>query len=254
MKNSKVHKVCLSEDVSNTLHKSKLKMTRSLKRVSDNKSQLQTTPVFSKIVPNLLLSYIYFLNSSHTCYINIGYDVETFHLKIIIYKKGKLQKWSFSDWQCFYKNLEAIQNFFLTNGLNNTLEEYNKTSSDMSERKIIFNLSNSKNQKKLIFIEQEEKILLNSEEWKNIYDLATFLNSVILWCKIVWNEIEMYYNEYYKKCKLLQVFILPPEEFFLPLPSPYSYCNYSRLFSEIPVFCRTRLKNDLNTLTSNTNS
>lgn len=195
--------------------------------------------------PALLLSYTYFLNSNHTCYISIGYDVDTFKLKVIVYKNMINQEWMYEDWDYLYKNSTVIQDKFLGNQKNDT---------NLSDYNIKTNVGGNKMSCKVLLLQQDRqaitfktdtsKITMVLAEWMLFYKILNFLNSVIKMYNSVWYEVEQYYNLYYDRCKQLQVDELPQNEYFIPIPTTYNCCNFSRLFNEIPILCQKKLQQD----------
>lgn len=189
-------------------------------------------------VPSLLLSYSYFLNEKHTSYISVGYDAETFKLKILFYKNTNFQVLEWCDWINIYNNINIINNFFANP---------NKTRMiDLSRDDCNFKLS-SRNHEKCWIIDGKtrgNKLIFNEREWERFHQLSTYLNSIISWCHVFWIEIENYYRIYANKCIDLNVPTLSADEFFVPYQMINNYCNYSRLFNEIPVLCSRKLSSD----------
>lgn len=199
-------------------------------------------------VPELLLSYTYFLNSHHSCYIRVGYDAESFKLKIVLYKNMIFQEWHFEDWNNLHRNTGAIQKYFQSNedvGIKNDDAVMAKNIVDPRGSSMTFKLLKRSRGKCIMFQTAAARIKMFQSEWEELFVMMDFLNSVINWCSVVWHEIEQYYNLYYQKCIQLQIIKLPPNEFFIPIPSTFNYCNFSRLFNEIPVLCKNRLQQDL---------
>lgn len=189
-------------------------------------------------VPELLLSYTYFLNSQHSCYLRVGYDTESFKLKIVLYKNMIFQEWSFEDWNNLHRNTGTIQNYFQSN-------DGVEIKNDDAASSMTIRLLKRSRGKCIQFQNVAAKIKIFQSEWEELFVMMDFLNTVINWCSVIWHEIEQYYNIYYQKCIQLQVNRLSPNEFFIPIPSTFNYCNFSRLFNEIPVLCKNRLQQDL---------
>ncbi len=207
-----------------------------------------------KPVPGLLLSYTYFLNTQHTCYISVGYDVETLKLKIILYKNMIYQELKLEDWNLLYKNLTTIQNFFVNNVKEFIINQDGIIEVDEYANNVIaYKLISLKQKNCLMFETKSTKIIIDDSEWKKLYMLSHFLNSISIWCNLVWKEIEQYYHIYYDKCNLLNVDELPASEFFIPTPASYNSCNFSRLFNEISFLCRDKIRRDRSTLQLNKN-
>lgn len=195
--------------------------------------------------PMLLLSYTYFLNPNHTCYISIGYDVETFKLKIILYKNMTNQEWLYEDWDYMYKNSTVIQNKFLEGIKSDTYSNRQGIGKNDDGNKLSYKVLFLRQDRKVItFKTGAIKITMTSMEWLEFYKILNFLNSVVKMYNTVWYEVEQYYNLYFDRCNQLQVDELPHSEYFIPIPTTYSYCNFSRLFNEIPVLCQKKIQQD----------
>lgn len=200
--------------------------------------KLNKSPIRKEMlkIPRLLLSYTYFLNGLNTAFISAGYDVESFKLKIIVYKQKSFQVWTFDDWNHLYVNALLINNF-MNKRSNNTIPKNNEFSG--VETNMHYTLSVHKERKYLTFKTASSEIVLSKIEWNNLYMTLKFFNSIIMWCNSAWKDIEYYFNIYYEKCSLLGVNELPVNKFFVA--TTYNYCNFSRLFNEIPIFCRYKL-------------
>ena len=190
------------------------------------------------VVPELLLSYTYFLNDSHTCFMTIGYDVNDFKLKIVVYKNKICICLGIDDWIILYKNAETIDGFFNNKFLSNFYEL------PKSGTGIEFKLSIRKNIRQLI-IANKKKILLDDAEWKKLYNWLPYLTSIATWYDMTSLEIQNYYQQYLQLCIQNKVFSLFPQHFFLTGSQNNCFYNNSRLFQELPIFCNLKLKNDI---------
>lgn len=217
----------------------------------DQQQQQQQVKKDESIVPNLLLSYVYFLNNSHTTYINVGFDINNFEATIVLYKNTKYLCFSFNDWINLYTNIFTINNFF-----QNKDENFDIVLPIYSD-KTIFKLcngceflsgsSNFQNNKYLVCENSatSSKIYLTEQEWNKNLELTSFLQSVITWYEMTSKEIKSYFEIYNEKCLKKGVTSLSSTEYFLPggNSNTYTYfnCNYSRLFSEIPILCKKKI-------------
>lgn len=212
--------------------------------------------------PELLLSYTYFLNPEHSCFVTVGYDIESFNIKIIIMKNLTFQQWSFDDWNHLFKNALEIQKFFCCTDNDGHGEdnkgEGNKMLYDNYERKtnthensgyydkcIKFKMIKQNKKRYIIFHNGDHhhsEIKFMKNEWEILYALIEFLNSIISWCNMSWQEIKRYYDAYYEKCIFLQVNKLPFNEFFM-MTNAYTY-NSSRLFNEVGILCSKKIEHD----------
>jgi hypothetical protein len=192
-----------------------------------------------KVSPSLLLAYTYFLNDDHTSYVSVGYSCIDFNPKIIICSNSNSIKsskgscyveFNFSDWIHFNNNnLQIINKFFMNEG------EYKIPKSKSVHCKLL-------TKQGIKYLVLNRHVFINSDNWNNLFDISTFLTSLITFCNNVWREIEFYYQAYLEKCKLHHVYQLTFNDYFAPF---VSYCNYSRLFNEIPIICKTRLINEI---------
>lgn len=202
-------------------------------------------------VPNLLLSYTYYLNNSHTTSISVGLDTEDFKLKIILYKNGLHHALNYEDWFLLYKNNNHIEAHF--NGEKTIAKNIDGSCG------IRYKLSTRASSKCLTLhqyqqnINKSKKIHINADEWKILNSLSSFLNSIITWFIYSSNDAQLYYEQYVAKCIELNTLKLDSQYFFMPpaltsstpTAHPVYYCNYSRLFHEIPILCNPKLINDL---------
>lgn len=206
-------------------------------------------------IPNLLLSYVYFLNNSHTTYINVGFDTDNFEPSIILYKNIKHLCFSFTDWINLYTNIFTINNFFQNKDSNVDIDlpinstqnifklctDFVITSNNTSSKQNVFN--------KYLICENtstSSQIVITEQEWNTILDRISFLQSVVTWYELTSKEIKNYYKIYAEKCSRKGVTELSSTEYFLPTQDGVNYntyfnCNYSRLYSEIPILCKSKL-------------
>lgn len=206
-----------------------------------NKSTLEKKIKNRKIrqpVPDLLLSYVYFLNEYKTSAIIIGYDAEIFTPKMILLKGKEYQTLSWDDWHFFYNYCYTIHQYFKE-------MDSEKNSNLVNEKSQRFRLAIYNQEKHLIFIENTSKIRLNTCEWERLWDLAPLLHSMFSWYMLTSKEVGSYYSLYLNKCILQNCTKLDYKDFFTPLAENNSYCNYSRLFNELPILSKNKLINDL---------
>ena len=227
----------------NNMHKGKRRI-RNKNRESSRKSSLNRDNnnginfKQTSLPSNLLLAYTYFLNPDHSCFITIGYDAITFEMKIILMKNKKFQEWSINEWYHLYQNAQEIQRYFESNSNNvavsSTLKKVINISNDMTGITIQFDHSD----KKLMIFDSFCKIVIMSNEWYILYSLLNFINSIVNHYYSSSQQIECYFIAYSNKCKQMRTSSLPLNEFFL---FSSSFCNFSRLFNEIPVICCDKL-------------
>lgn len=191
------------------------------------------------VVPNLLLSYTYFLNDNHSCHISIGYDVNDFTFKIILFKNNMFHTLLWDDWRLLFGNSMIIQNHI------NSTYEPNLVELPKLNGNSLFKITVRNNEKCLMSVQYNKKIVLNDIEWRNLYLLMPFINSIATWYSITWNEIQIFYNRYLETCIKRNVLVLQPNEFYEAGEKYHTYFNESRIFNELPVLCCFKLRDDL---------
>lgn len=189
-------------------------------------------------VPDLLLSYVYFLNEFKTASIIIGYDSEMFEPKMLLLKGTEYLTLSWDDWHLFYNNISTIQQFFEG-------DQSEKIAKSVNDKGRKFKLAFTNLEKRLIFTENSSKIKLKTCEWEKLWALAPLLHSIFSWYVLTGKEISSYYTLYLNKCILQNCSKLDYKDFFTPMQENNNYCNYSRLFNELPILSKKKLINDL---------
>lgn len=179
---------------------------------------------------NLLLAYTYFLNESSTKYIGIGFNSETLLPNLIIRSSKKEICLSTLDWITFYTSLQ----------------EESTTDVDDQTRKNKKKLIVKKTQEnEFVFRFDKEKISLTSDEWEKFKTFVNFFNSVMLYNHSAINVINFYINNYLEKCLQNNKKCLDVKEYFEPNMVGQVCLNYSRLFYEIPIYCKNKINNQL---------
>lgn len=111
--------------------------------------------------------------------------------------------------------------------------------------KIESNIPDSKTNRKV-------KILLNEQEYNYIAAFFDYFTNVICKDQLLYQSIYHYYITYLNYCQLHQTKQLPSNFLFLPYYMDNgSTFNYSRLFYELPIICKKKLKTDLNKMNEN---
>lgn len=206
-----------------------------------NNSKKKNKSKHENVVPELLLSYTYFLNAEHTSYISVGLDTNNFKMKIILFKNGIYHNLQWEDWSLLYVNINVIQNHF--NGYGVDFLELPKTPSDI----IHYKLSSRITEKCLILTGDNKKVVIKLKEWMSLYNLMPFINSIVTWYIHTAHDVEIFYHQYLLKCIEVKSFKLEAQHFFIPSTSAtYYQCNYSRLYQEIPLLCQNKIIIDLN--------
>lgn len=214
----------------------KKKMTKRAN--SDNLVQLSSKKSLKYQPPNqLLLSYTYFFDEKYAKYISIGFNIADFKPNIIINHIGEASvTLDLVDWICiFIAKQQEIDEAFKSDKLENKKFSCAK------------NLNVQLNGKLQVL-----KIDNNSftyDEWKILHELNDYIQCVMFWCKQLTADVKNYYNLYVAKCVEKYVYRLDITEFFVP-PDSISRCNFSRMFYELPILCKEKLKNDISVQTN----
>lgn len=191
------------------------------------------------MVPDLLLSYTYFLNYNHSCHLSVGYDVTDFTFKIILFKNNMFHTLLWDDWSLLFGNSSVIQDHF-NSKYGPNLVELPKLNGNS-----LFKITVRNNEKCLMSVQYNKKIVLDAIEWRKLFVLMPFIHSIATWYSITWKEIETFYKRYLETCIKKNVLILQPHEFFITGEQYHAYFNQSRMFNELPVLCCVRLRDDL---------
>jgi hypothetical protein len=155
-------------------------------------------------------------------------------------KKSSSVLFTTENWNDLYENIEFINKCAFdsySNGINKFHDRFGAEIARITKRK----------GEKTIEIAQDStsKVALDLFEWTRLIELTPFLRSVLKWYDIFNSEIEKYYNQYLAKCREKDVQKLSSNDFFVPHETTYNYCNFSRLFHELPILCNHKLALDL---------
>lgn len=189
-------------------------------------------------VPDLLLSYTYFLNSCHTCHLTVGYDTEDFCAKIVLFKNNRINIWDVMDWNNILSNSDMVESFFF-----NDQHELDFIEMPQYGGNVNFKLSTRNDNKCLISSHLNRKIVLYKDECSMLISLFPYLNSIMSWYNVTSVEIKKYYDRYLQICIDNNVLKLTPDQFFIT--GEQSFYNSSRIFNELPILCRKKIFNDL---------
>ena len=182
-------------------------------------------------LPDLLLSYTYFLDNYNKSLISVGYDTNLLLPIILLIKQP---------------NNFVIIEFSKFKIINNFRKEINKYFIGDTSSPIIqssdFSLLRGK-QRGLTIADGDCKITLKEKEWNRLYKFIPFINEVINYQYKTAYLVSDFYESYLKQCTEQSVLKLNQ----LPV-TPYEVdtntINYSRLFYEIPVLCENKLFDD----------
>lgn len=179
----------------------------------------------------LLLSYTYFLNADCSKYISVGYNTETFKPQTKLHHVGVHRTTlGLVEWMYVFviKNDEFSSLF--------TSKNPGKIQSSLKSIDIKF-----KRKSRNLVINGFE---ISEQEWLIIVKLSNFIQSVLYWCKQTRSNIVNYYQKYVEKCRANNVSSLDVTHFFV-VDDNEMKCNYSRLFYEITILCKTQLLSDI---------
>lgn len=193
-------------------------------------------------VPDVLLGYTYFLNDIHTCHLTIGYDTDDFTMKIILYKNNVYEILYWSEWNLLYNNMVVIKTHFedKMNGID--FMELPK----INHSRCAIKLTTRNFERGLLFLQDGKKrLLLNDKEWEKLYSLLPYMHSIVNWYMLSSKEIFQFYKQYMSACVEKNTLRLNSHELMLSNTLNFNYCNFSRLFSEIPILCKQKLINDV---------
>lgn len=191
-------------------------------------------------IPELLLAYTYFLNNCCTSHLTIGYDNESFLLRIILFKNNNFQILYEDDWNALFKNYLTIDNHFK-----------NKYDADFAELPqtttggVQFKFSIRKGVKCLISVQNNKKLILEPLEWEKLFQWIPYFNSIISWYSRTTLEIQLYYDRYLQCCIQNNVLHLLPHQFLMSGDQSQYFYNSSRIFNEMPIICKSKLRNDI---------
>ncbi len=197
-------------------------------------------------VPDLLLSYTYFLDNYHTCHLTIGYDTNDFQSKMVLFKNNRMNVWNMADWTNIYTNGELMDKFFYDTSYDAEFIEMPHCGGN-----VLFKLSIRNKEKCLIANHNNRKIILFKEECSMLLSLLSYLNSIMTWYNITSVEIKNYYDRYLQICINNNVLKLSPHQFFITSEQSQSCYNSSRIFNEIPILCHKKLRYDLSNYYNN---
>lgn len=199
-------------------------------------------------VPDLLLSYTYFLNGGHSCHLSIGYDTISFELKIILFKNNMFHSFCWSDWSILYGNSGTVEKYFSKNNTTNLIEL------PYIEGGTHFKMTIRGDKKCLMSLQNNKKLVLDAHECMKLLSLMPYIHSIASWYNTTNNEIQNYYDRYLQICIDHNILKLLPHHFFITGDQIQNFCNGSRIFNELPVLCHSKLRADLSLYYDNYNN
>jgi hypothetical protein len=158
-------------------------------------------------------------------------------------KKSSSVLFNTENWADLYDHIEFINKYAFDSYSSDVIRFHDRSGA------VIARIIKRKGEKTIeIRQDSTSKVALDLFEWTTLIELIPFLRSVLKCYDILNNEIENYYKQYLIKCMEKNAQML--NEFFVPNEITYNYCNFSRLFHELPILCKHKLAMDLFLLTS----
>lgn len=214
----------------------------------------EDTPTVNKPNTQLLLAYTYFMQNHHedddagnvNCmlrkHISVGLDVDEFTPHVIIQTSDEkhFMKFRLLEWLSVMVQDVKIKEFF------DQEHDDDKKKITCSKLQPSSNITMTlkKQTTGVIALEKKdntaENLNLTVKEWNEIIDMNDFITSVLFHYKPASFEIKEYFNLYTARCVEQNTFNLSKSYPFLPNTEKYIF-NYSRLFYELPVFCKNKI-------------
>lgn len=214
----------------------------------NNIQAIPTKTLKKKIeVPNLLLSYTYFLNSCHTCHLSVGYNTDDFVLNIILYKNNVYHILYREDWILLSQYVEVIDAFLADKCTADFVEFPNNGENAQ------FKMTVRKNTKCLVVIQNNKKLIIDDKECLKLLEWIVYMNTIVSWYGVTSSEVQRYYERYLQICFENKVDKLLPHQFFTLADHGYGFFNNSRIFNELPILCSKKLHNDLDSVYNSNN-
>lgn len=206
--------------LSGKLKRERLKRTRqkyaNLQNINENKLVKNLT----KRTSNALLSHIFFLNDCWTKHICVGFESNTFQPVAIIRSHRKQIQLNAIDWYGFFLHVKEGWNHNFA--INKHFKIHRKETS-------------------VTIHYLKENITLKNEEFEFLIKLSDYIHNIFTYNYNNKLLVKQYFDFYVSKCSEKLVRFLKTEDFFTPDFIPPNAINYSRLFYEIPNFCKNQL-------------
>lgn len=193
-------------------------------------------------IPTFLLQYSYYLNRSATKQIILGFDAETFkpYAALISFHEKKFLYFSASYWDFLSEHIDLCSDY-----LNLHEANCNALSADGVFEIKVKGDNNDARHVSIANVNFNCEIILNLEEISVLHQLTPYLSRMMKHFDEKWGFVKEFYRTYLLKCFVGDTDHLMIKHFFR-IESPA--INYFRLFNEIPVLCRDKLKTDLEDL------
>lgn len=207
------------------------KTTVEKKYNKNNNNKLKTrTP------KNLLLAYTYFLNDQHSSKVIIGFSTETFEAEIIFHRFKECPIYiSFKEWEKYFINFKKLEEKRSADQTELLINLEDNKSKALTKILVNFTLDNDNNKIFAMF----------KNEHQHFLNIIEFMNVVMSYNNNASNNVKEYFNKYMEKCKAKSLFQLSFDDYYIPMNLSHVHCNYSRLFFEIPLYCSSKLFENL---------
>lgn len=193
----------------------------------------------------LLLSYTYELGSEQRMNLSVGFSSTNFLPVVVLYDsfRGSIEIAAL-DFLAFYEKIPMIEAFFDESVAfpAQNINSFIVTSSKCKSLNVIYIYKIG---------EIQNKLAINSEEFKQICLLQEFLKNVLFDLNANYLYIKNYFAKYMEYCKEAKILELPQSYYFIPVLT--HKINYLRLFSEIPIFCKDMIYENVSQTLYNTN-
>ena len=208
-----------------------------------------------QVSTNLLLSYIYSINSNFSKLITVGFDPNCFVARVILNDVNNDKIVIDSDeWYLLFgkqRNINDTISQLSSSGNFITPKEHDKTSLIVLSDTLMISIE--KDGAISVKICQRSNISLSlsmvtltQNEWEQLNNCMEFINLVITHYRSCTPIIKMYFDIYVDKCIQQEKSALDSADyFFFNDVNNVNKINYSRLFHEIPSLCKDQIHNRL---------
>lgn len=205
---------------------------------------MQLEKVESKFPEQLLLQYTYYLNKDTSKQVLTGFDVDTFKPCIVMTDSCTKTVLHFSqdNWNFVLECIDNCAGFLNQERPNCWATTFDKVWNIFSVGDFI------QNEERYIVIKNiafDREIIFNADEFLLFYQFAPFLSHILKNYEDKQGYVKEYYRAYLIKCYVRDVVQLQNMHFF---KTDGATINFFRLFSEIPIICKDKLKDDLRDL------
>lgn len=190
--------------------------------------------------PTLLLQYCYYLNSAATKQVIVGFDSETFRPYVVLMSlcEKSYLFFSVSNWSFVIDGLDKCEKYLKYKKEN----VWGVSADDIFQMDKVESDDCNTRQIKIANVVFNCEILFGLEEIETLIQLSSFLSRILNHYNDKWGYVKEFYRAYLIECCVGDENKFSLKQFF-SIKSPS--VNYFRLFNEIPVICRNKLKNDL---------